>query len=352
LSSEKGWSKNRVRRTVLTRAITFKTKRLIVFLTPGFELRAGGVIAIAHMYRESKALRHLHRARVALCTVPGDDPLFLRYTWFRNRNYLLDLQSVLESSTDLDYLQLHIPDYAVNRVLDWLTSASPALLRNVREVHLNVLLFNIDNIQGQDVSGLKRFGSVTATTAHEAYTNIATREALGVSLHRLGICNGPECYSLSGYHDKEPLLIVSHDEHPLKEQVLRQIAETLPDLRIQVIQNLRYEDYMKLVRRAKWSLTFGEGLDGYFVEPVWSGGVPFAVFNDRYFTPAFAKLKSVYPSWEVLMDRITADLQHLDEAVAYYQYWREVYDLLSGLYSTARFRENLRKFYRGEYTFP
>lgn len=351
MSIEKDPIKKRITRTVLTRAITFQTKRLIIFLTPGWDLRAGGVMAIAHVYRETKALKHLHRARLALCAVPGDDPLFLRYTWFRNRNYLLDLKSVLESSTELDYLQLHIPDYAVNRVLDWLTDSS-AVLRNVRELHLNVLLFNIDNIQGQNVAGLKRFGSVTATTAHEAYTNIALREALGVSLHRLGVYNGPECYSLSGYHDKEPLLIVSHDEHPLKKQVLREIAEKLPDLRIQVIQNLSYEDYRKLVRRAKWSLTFGEGLDFYFAEPVWSGGVPFAVFNDRYFTPAFAKLKSVYPSWEVLMDRITEDLQGLDEAVAYNQYWREVYDLLSGLYSTARFRENLRKFYRGEYTFP
>jgi hypothetical protein len=29
---------------------------------------------------------------------------------------------------------------------------------------------------------------------------------------------------------------------------------------------------------------------------------------------------------------------------------RQAYDLLSGLYSTDRFRENLRRFYRGEYT--
>ena len=78
LSIERDSIKNRVTRTVLTRAVTFGTKRLIVFLTPGFELRAGGVIAIAQMYRESKALRHLHRARVALCTVPGDDPIFLK----------------------------------------------------------------------------------------------------------------------------------------------------------------------------------------------------------------------------------------------------------------------------------
>jgi hypothetical protein len=352
LLMEKASIKNRIRRAALTHAITLGTKRLIVFLTPGYEVRAGGVLAIFAMKRETLALRQLHRARVALCAVPGDDPRFFKYAWFDNRDYLLDLETVLKSCGRLDYLQVHIPAYAINRVLDWLTSAAPTLLRNIREVHLNVLLFNIDNIQGQNVRALLDFGRVTATTAHEAYSNAATREAVGVSLHRLSVCNGPENYSLSGYEDKEPLLIVSPDRHLLKGEVLQQIAQVCPKLRIQVIENLHYRDYMRLVRRAKWALTFGEGLDGYFAEPVWSGGVAFAVFNDRYFTPAFAELETIYPSWEALIERMPLDLQRLDEPVAYNRCWRQAYDLLSDLYSVDRFRQNLRMFYRGEYTFP
>lgn len=343
---------NRIRRAVLTRAITFRTERLIVFLTPGYEHRGGGVLSIAAIYRESAALRHLHRAKVALCAVPGDDPFFFKYSWFKNRNYLLDLDSVLRSCERLDYLLLHIPEYAVNQVLDWLNSASTAYLWNVRQVHLNILLQNIECLQGQNVSELKGFGKVTCTTAHEAYTNCATRDALGVPVHRLGVCVGPERYSRTGYQEKEPLLIVSHDEHPMKEKVLKQIAEMCPDLKIEIIHNLSYEAYKKLLRRAKWSLTFGEGLDGYFAEQIWSGGVAFAVFNDRYFTPAFAGLDTVYPSWDALVDRMPTDLQRLDEPVAYNRCWRESYELLNGLHSTDRFRENLRLFYRGEYTFP
>lgn len=308
-------------------------------------------MAIAAIYQESSALGHLHRARVALCTVPGD-PALLKYTWFANRNYILDLESVLKRCKHLEYLQLHIPDYAVNRVLEWLTFASPTLMRNIREVHFNVLLLNIDLVEGQNVTDLKRFGKVTCTTAHEAYSNSATREALGVPLHRLTVCQGPEFFSRSGYKDKEPLLIVSNDEHPLKEQVLRQIAQVFPKLKIQIIENLSYEDYKKLIRRAKWSLTFGEGLDGYFAEPIFSGGVSFAVFNDRFFMPAFANLETVYPTWEVLADRMPADLQRLDEPEAYDRCWRQAYDLLSDALNTDRFRENLRMFYRGEYTFP
>lgn len=343
--------KQRRKRAALTQAIPSGTKRLIVFLTPGYEKRSGGVLSINAIYQESAALGELHQAWVALCAVPGD-PVFLKYSWFENSNYILDLKSLLKHCRRLEFLQLHIPECFVNQVLDWLTSASPTLMRDIRELHLNVLLQNIDAIEGQNVKGLMRFGKVSCTTAHEAYTNNATREALGVPLHRLGVCNGPENYSRSGYEDKEPLLIVSHDEHPLKKRVLSQIAKALPELTIHVIQGMSYEHYRKLIFRAKWSLTFGEGLDGYFTELGFSGGVSFAVFNDRFFTPPFANLETVYPSWEVLMDRITMDLRRLDEPAAYNRCWRQAYDLLSDLHNTERFRENLRMFYREEYTFP
>ena len=107
-----------------------------------------------------------------------------------------------------------------------------------------------------------------------------------------------------------------------------------------------------MARRAKWSLTFGEGLDSYFSDPVFSGGVSFAVFNERFFTPEFANLQTVYPSWDVLMEKITTDMRRLDEPVIYKKCWKQAWDILNELYSTERFRENLRAFYRGEYTFP
>jgi hypothetical protein len=137
-----------------------------------------------------------------------------------------------------------------------------------------------------------------------------------------------------------------------RTRILFPFAQACPDLIIKTIENLSYADYRELARRAKWSLTFGEGLDGYFIEPVFSGGVSFAVFNDRFFTPAFSNLETLYQSWEVLMEKMTADMKRLDEPAAYNRCWRQTYDLLSSLYSTETFRENLRRFYRGDYTFP
>ena len=337
-------------REILTSVTASGTKRLIVVLSPGNDLRLGGILSIGKIYQATAAMQDVHDATVVMCTVPGEPSLF-KYTWFDNENYMLDLESVLTRCDRLDQLLLHIPEYAVNTMLDWL-AAHPSLLRDVPDVHLNVMLQNIDIAAGQDIAGLVRFGRVTCTTAHEAYTTAAVREAIGVTLHRLSVCAGPEHYARSGYEAKEPTLVVSHDEHPLKDQVLQLVAQSVPELRIQVVRDLHYDDYKALIGRAKWSLTFGEGLDGYFVEPIFSGSVAFAVFNDRFFTPAFAQLENVYGSWEMLMESISADLQRLDEPVAYTECWRRAYDLLSDIYSTDRFRDNLAKFYRGDYTFP
>jgi hypothetical protein len=214
------------------------------------------------------------------------------------------------------------------------------------------MLQNIDLIEGQGIAALKRFGTVTATTAHDAYGTIATREALGIAVHKLSVCCGPELYKRTSYRNKKPVLVVSHDEHPRKDEVLRRIARAHPQIEIRVVGNLSYENYKALISRAKWALSFGEGLDGYFGETIFSGGNSFAVFNERFFTPAFAALETVYPSWEVLLERMPVDLQRLDEPIAYDRCWRKAYDLLTSLYSTDRFRENLRAFYLRQYTFP
>lgn len=342
--------RRQVTRFVVTKKTGYKTRRLIVFLTPGFDSPNGGILSITSIYRESAALQSLHEARVALCTMPGDPPL-LKYTWFKNDDYLLDLEALLRRCDQLDYLLLHIPEYAVNRMADWL-DANRRRFKHIKELQLNVLVQHIDIGRTQDLKRLARFGKVTCTTAHEAYTNAATRAELGVPLHRLSVCFGPERYTFSGYAEKQPLLMASHDEHPLKERVLSEIKRAFPELTIQIIQNLSFEKYLETARRAKWALTFGEGLDSYFCDPVFNGGVSFAVFNDRFFTPAFAKLENVYPSWEVLLEKLTADLRRLDEPEAYERCWRQTRELLNELYNIERFRENLRAFYRGEYTFP
>src|SRR2546421_8738031 len=234
--------KQRFVRGTLTRVIPIGTKRLIVVLTPGMNSYGSGVMSIGDIYRESIALRNIHGARVALCVMPGD-PLLPKYSWFRNRNYMLELQAVLNRCGQLDYLLLHVPEYGVGQLLNWLLSVPEGLMQRIRHLHINVMLQNIDLLDQEPITRLRSLATVTCTTAHEAYSDQATRETVGVSLHRLSVCIGPDRFQLASYRHKEDVLVVSHDEHPLKEQVLQNIARALPKLTIEVVRKLSYEKY-------------------------------------------------------------------------------------------------------------
>lgn len=339
----------RARQNVLTRRIPGDTRKLIIFLTPSWDQPSGGVFSIVSLYQESVRLRKWHDAEVVLCAIPGEPPL-LKYEWFENDDCILRLDTLLHQCDQLESLLIHIPELFVNQVAGWLASESASALKKVKNIHLNVMLQNVDLLQGQNISGLGKYGKVTCTTGHVAYSNASMRKRLGVPLHQLLVFYRPEQFTRLAYEEKEPIFAVSHDDHPLKETILNKIATVFPDLNIRILGNLKFDEYKDLLRRAKWSLTFGEGLDGYFVETVFSGGISFAVFNDRFFSPEFAALKTVYSNWDILEKQITNDLSTFDQPDLYRECWEESYSLLASIYNSHAYQRNLREFYQENYT--
>jgi len=326
------------------------TRQLIVYLTPGFDWRCGGVRAIAMHFKEARRISSIHGARVLLAILPGD-PWLLKYTWFSNKFYLIPFKTVLERYRKLDWLMLHVPEYAINQFLSALTSEQLELLSRTPHVHINVMLQNIDQMEGQNISALGKLGKVTCTTAHEAYCSERIRHELDVPLHPLIGCVDKGKFFFTTYEMKENLLVVSPDRHPLKEKLLARIREFRSDLQIQIISDLSYDDYKRLISRAKWSLTFGEGLDNYFCEPTLSGSVGFAVYNDRFFTTEWLALENIYNTWDEFETRILSDLQRLDNPQAYHQCWSRSFELL-GKHDINSYRVDLERFYRGDYALP
>ncbi len=324
--------------------------RLIIFLVPGINHPGGGILSIASLLQETRQLKDVHDGDAIWCVIPGDPPLF-KYSWFKNRLPLHDFETTLRNAKKLQFLLLHLPENSVNRTTEWLLQHR-SLIDRIPQRHFNVMLQNIDQLEGQKIDMLSQFGKVTCTTAHEAYTTDAVRQRLGVPLHKMSVFISPEQYERKHYDQKENLLLYSPDEHPMKHQVLAAIKDEHPDLKLRMIRDLTYEEFKRLISRAKWSLTFGEGLDGYFAEPVFSGTVSFAVFNNRFFTPEFAALPTIYSSWNELELRIADDIKHCDETSVYFDCWKRAFDLLTDLYDVRRYRENLRQFYLGNYTFP
>jgi hypothetical protein len=325
--------------------------KLIIFLTPGFDEVNGGILSISSICEETKKLDHLHGAEVIMCTIPGD-PLLLKYTKFENSNHLYRFPQVLSYFQNLQNLMIHIPEFCLKKFLRSITHDDYSRLKKIKDVHINILLQNIAYLSPmQFIERLKELGKLTCTTNHEKYSSLEIRKRLGIPLHKLSWFLSPELYKKKSYVEKEDLMVVSKDIHPKKSKVLNLIARHFPDLKIQIIQNLTYEQYKNLIPRAKWMLTFGEGLDGYFVETVFSGSISFSVYRPEFFTEDFRSLRTVYDDYDFLIENILLDIKNLDNEATYTNYQREQFALCSKYFKHEEYVKNIQLFYEGKYTY-
>ncbi len=331
------------------------TKKLIIFLTSGYDMVNGGILSISSMYEETIKLKEIHGAETIKCIVPGE-PLILKYTKFKNQDYIYNFTEILSFFGNLDSLIIHIPEYACRFTFDKISKEEYSILDKIKDLHINILMQNIDvaNDQLNKIKGLKqKFNNITGTMAHENYTNLENRQKFGFPIHKFSTYVSPEQYHFKTYIEKENILIVSQpeDEHPSRTKVLKLLRNEFPEMEIKVIENITYDEFKKVISKSKWALTFGEGLDGYFIEPIFSGAIAFSVFNSRFFTKDFKSLETVYNDYEELIKKMPMDLKRLDSEKYYKLYQEQEFERCSKYYDYNEYIENLKLFYQGEYTY-
>lgn len=353
VSSIESDSKNikKMQRELLQQNYHKDTRKLIIFLTPGVDLVNGGVMSIASLFEETKRLKQIHESESILCTYPSD-PALLKYTKFKNNNFLFDFSEVLAYFSNLEALIIHIPEHYIYRFNIFMSKSNRLQLSKIKNVQINILIQNWDYLPSNKyIQALGKLGKLTSTTAHSKYSTIELRNRLGFPLHKLSVYVSPEQYSKKPYGEKENLLIVSPDPNSRKKEILNLIHRELPELQIKIIQNLTYEQYKQTISRAKWALTFGEGLDGYFVEPVFSGAISFSVYRPEFFTKEFQQMRTVYSSYDVLAKKICGDFRYFDSSKTFIVYQQQQFDLCAKEYNHANYVKNLELFYKGKYTF-
>jgi hypothetical protein len=326
-------------------------KKLIIFLTPGVDLVNGGVLSIASLFEETKRLKQVHQSESILCTYPSD-PALLKYTKFENNNFLYNFSQVLAYFNNLEALIIHIPEHYIYRFNLFITNKNRLQLGKIKNVQINILIQNWDFLPSNKyIRAMGKLGRLTSTTAHTKYSTIELRNRLGFPLHKLSVYVSPEQYSRRPYGEKENLLIVSPDVHSRKTEILSLIHHKLPELQIKIIQKMTYEQYKQTILRAKYALTFGEGLDGYFVEPVFSGAISFSIYRPEFFTKEFQPLRTVYSNYDVLAKNICSDFKYFDNPEAFNAFQEQEFDLCAKEYNHVNYVKNLELFYKSKYTF-
>jgi hypothetical protein len=333
-----------IQRILLYKNYSSDSRRLIIFLTSGFNEVNGGLLSINSIFNETCKLEHIHRSSVIMCTRLGGN-LLLKYTKFRNSNYLYSLPEVFSFFSKLESLLIHVPELHVHNFEDRFPISN--ILNTIPELHINILLQNIELAPTkEDINKLKHFGRITCTTAHQSYSNFDTERALGCRLYKLSVFCSPEQYIRKAYRNKKNIMIISPDPHKDKSIVLHELSNEFPKLRLRIIHNMKYDKYKKVISNAKWAITFGEGLDGYFIEPIFCGGISFAVYNSKFFTEDFKDLKTVYADYKTLIAKICNDIKEIDNEPLYEEYNARQYNKCIKYYNYNDYVNNITSFYK------
>ena len=327
-------------------------KRLIVFLVPPQKIVNGGILSIFSICKVSRQFKNIHKSDVMLSVYPGHKS-YKKNDLFDNDEVIHDFDEVVKMGR-LESLLVHVPEYASYDVCQELKQNYSEYLQSIPDFRVNIMHQNILLMQPplEVANWFELTPNLTQTTAHNRYSDQALADKYAIPVHHLSTFVDQNQYKWTPYEKKEKLITISLDDAELKEKVLAKIGHELPNYKVLIIKNMRYEDYKTTISRAKFTITFGEGFDGYYVEGFFTGGIAFAVYNDEFFPDKdFAGFKNTYSNYEEMLVKIVDDMRALDSKPAYENVVQQNLDKINRLYNFENYQNNVGDFYKGKYTY-
>jgi hypothetical protein len=321
---------------------------LIVFLIPPEEVISGGIMSIFSLAQESRMLKDTHNSEVFISVYPGNDS-YRKNALFANTETIYEFDALLDKYKEVDSLVIHIPEYAVKEVSAQLIERSNKFPPNVQINILNQNIVHMPNMD--DISILYSVtNNITQTVAHKRYSSQDVADKYGLPTHLFGVYINESQYKKSNFSKKEKIILYSPDDHTQKNAIIETLQNELPDYEFLEIRNLTYDEYKMKIKNASYTITFGEGFDGYFIEPVFSGSISIAVYNDIFFpSKSYLKYPNVFTSYENLLESAVRFIKEQDKS-SYNELNSTLAEELMKIYSRDIYVENIKLFYRKCYT--
>lgn len=291
-----------------------KSKRMVIFFNVARDTVGGGMLSIN---RFVKTALEIYADDVETAVVMSGVPITnkaVKHTKFTPVRPQIQFEHLVALTNPQD-VTIYLPEvYAIDFVHQLLPTQTEWLYRRGS---LRIVIMNQNNDfmpSSEDLQ--KKFLGLTTdisiSAAHQTYATQALSNRYGFPVSRLTPIL-PEC-KVTNHKKKEKIIILSPDiiEHSsskiTRTEVVDHLTNKLEDFELITIEDMSLDEYLDLASRAMFSITFGEGLDGYFIEPILSGGVSFAVFNPMFFPVEFVKHPTVFCDWDVFLKSIVDDI--------------------------------------------
>lgn len=336
----------------LPRTFEEATKAIII-VVPEINLMNGGVYSLFSIATELRRQRQSHCHEVIVVTIPRIAPItYFRNTHFTNSENVFRF-SQLARCKKLNDVLLLLPEYSVPIFLEELTAIERTFLENVPHLRINLVTQNLELMPEPAVVAKLRTltEELTQTVAHHSYFNQEVADRWGLPTLLLPAFTDLSSYPPLARSEKQKLIIYSPDEAPYKKDVLATLAKELPDFRLQEIRGLTFDEYMGLATRCMFSVTFGEGFDGYFAQPIQQGGLSFAVFNDKFFPSRDAvKHENVFATPTDMTLYLPKLMRELSEDEQRYRSLNAIWiKIFEELYNQGDYRRRIERLVAGDF---
>lgn len=323
-------------------------KKLVIFLTPGRIELLGGIMTIFQACKISRKAKP--DALTLIATFPGYFT-YAKNSKFKNEELIFRFSQIIKNLNNNTDVILHIPEFYAARFYFDLSKSEKNKLQKIKELKINILNQNINFMPEYYV--LKNLFKLTLNITHSVgfkrYATQHNADHYKLPLYYIPSFLDLENCTVKKIDKKEKIILYSPDQHIMKSTILKILQENLIDFRIKEIKNLTYEEFLEAVASAMFCISFGEGFDGYFIQPYYANSIGITVYNDIFFPKEEMKnLPFVYHSYEELGENIVNDIKAICKNKELYEVTSE--NILSFLKDNINKKENTFEGFRKLYT--
>lgn len=330
-------------------------KNYIVYFNVSHNTIGGGMLSINRFIKQTINLFRNKDTTVMLSGLPLENPA-INYTMFDSELPMVHFNDIVDNVFPKNLI-LHIPEIYLPNFINYLTDKHKNWLLSIPYLHINIMDQNHDLFPERVYfEHCKSYtDKVTITAAHSKYCTMKVAEEVDCPVTLLTPFL-PKFYR-SSFYKKEKIIALSPDEFVFnniskKNETIAYLKKELPDYKVIVINDISLEEYKKLISKALFTITFGEGYDGYFIEPFLSDSVAFAVYNKTFFPLQFIDAPTVYLSFNDFIENIVKDIRLLEENKLQYQNFSKITEnMIKKITNDHISTQNLIDFYANKYNF-
>lgn len=328
-------------------------KKMILFLTPPCVKINGGVMSIYSLCETSRKLNP--DSFCIISTYPDDKYTYANNEQFLNNEQIYRFSQIIDNCKNLDELIIHIPDGYSRHFYKDLKKKDICFLKSIKNLHVNILNQNIEIMpKPKKLKNLYRLtNNITQTIAHDRYATQEVCDKWQIPTHLFSVNIDITKYKTYSFEEKEKIIVLSPDENEYRGKIIETLKQNLPDWKLITVNNMTFFEYIDLISRAFFTITFGEGMDGYFLQPEEVGSIGFAVYNDEFFPDkSWADMLNVFSSYDDMHENISKVMKKLLKDKDLYKKTSEyAYSKIKELYNLGAFEDNLKRFYEQKYDF-